>query len=211
MAEFNYRFFRVLNLGVLILLCYLPLLVFGQYSKTKLSGAFAYKGNSTIKLTDDSSRQLLINDLTVGAYLSSQNASCRSDIGLYLFKVDSKGKINKKDIEYFGTLVNSTHESILNNINKTSRKYIKPTKSNRQKEHWYLFEYLSKGYKDGCYDKNCDKEQFNLEEQLINYKTMIEAAIYNVKGIHQKLTFIEGSSYDEAIRKGLVPPPEVLY
>jgi len=211
MAEFNYRFFRVLNLGVLILLCYLPLLVLGQYSKTKLSGAFAYKGNSTIKLTDDSSRQLLINDLTVGAYLSSQNASCRSDIGLYLFKVDSKGKINKKDIEYFGTLVNSTHESILNNINKTSRKYIKPTKSNRQKEHWYLFEYLSKGYKDGCYDKNCDKEQFNLEEQLINYKTMIEAAIYNVKGIHQKLTFIEGSSYDEAIRKGLVPPPEVLY
>ena len=52
----------------------------------------------TIKLTEDNSRQLLINDLTKGAYLSSQNLSCRSDIGLYLFKVDSKGKIHEKDI-----------------------------------------------------------------------------------------------------------------
>jgi hypothetical protein len=108
------------NLIILSSFLVLPLFVFGQYSKTKLSGAFAYKGNSTTKLTEDSSRQLLINDLTTGVYLSSQNTSCRSDIGLYLFKVDSQGKINKK------------------------------------------------------------------------------------------VTFIDGSSYDEAIRKGLVPPPEVL-
>lgn len=121
------------NLIILSSFLVLPLFVFGQYSKTKLGGVFSYKGNSSIKLTEDSSRQLLINDLTTGVYLSSQNTSCRSDIGLYLFKVDSQGKINKKDLEYFGTLVDSTHESILYNINKTSGKYIKPAKNNRQK------------------------------------------------------------------------------
>ena len=48
---------------------------------------------------------MLVKDLTTGAYLSSQNSSCRSDIGLYLFKVDSKGKINGNDIIYFGTFI----------------------------------------------------------------------------------------------------------
>lgn len=198
------------KLNTLILLSCHPLLVVGQYSKTKLSGPLTYKGNSAIKLTEDSSRHLLISDLTIGAYLSSQNASCRSDIGIYLFKVDSKGKIHEKDIIYFGTLVDSTHESILNNIKKTSEKYLKPTKNTRQKELWYFFKYLSKGYKYGCYDHKCGAEIVRLEDQLINYSTMIDAALYNVKGINQKLTFIEGSSYEEAIRKGLVPPPEII-
>jgi hypothetical protein len=40
---------------------------------------------------------------------------------------------------------------------------------------------------------------------------MIWSTLDKVKGINKKLTFIDGSSYDEAIRKGLVPPPEVLY
>ncbi|MFM1755096.1 MAG: hypothetical protein RLZZ236_2035 [Bacteroidota bacterium] len=199
------------NLIILSSFLVLPLFVFGQYSKTKLGGVFSYKGNSSIKLTEDSSRQLLINDLTTGVYLSSQNTSCRSDIGLYLFKVDSQGKINKKDLEYFGTLVDSTYQSILYNINKTSGKYIKPTKNNRQKEHWYLFEYLSKGYKYGCYDHNFSNELVRLEAQISHFKIMIWSTLDKVKGINKKLTFIDGSSYDEAIRKGLVPPPEVLY
>jgi hypothetical protein len=164
-----------LILRTVILLCGLPIFVFGQYSKTKLSGAFAYKGNSTIKLTEDSSRQLLINDLTKGAYLSSQNISCHSDIGLYLFKVNSNGKIQGKDIIYYGTLVDSTQQSILNNIMKTSGKYLKPTRNTHQKEHWYLFEYLSNGYKYGCFDRNCRNEQSMLEDQLVNYKIMIWA------------------------------------
>jgi hypothetical protein len=78
MAEFIFRFFKVLNFGALILLCCFPILGFGQYSKTKISWPFTYKGNSSIKLTEDCSRQLLICDLTRGAYLSSQNSSCRS-------------------------------------------------------------------------------------------------------------------------------------
>ena len=210
MQEIYHRLFKVLLMILLIVFFCSPLLVNGQYSKTKLSGPFTYKGNSAIKLTEDSSRQLLISDLTIGAYLSSQNASCRSDIGLYLFKEDSKGKIHEKDIVYFGTLVDSTHESILNNIIKTSGKFLKPAKNARQKEHWYFFKYLSKGYKYGCYDHKCGAELVRLEDQLINYSTMIDAALYNVKGINQKLTFIEGSSYEEAIRKGLVPPPEII-
>jgi hypothetical protein len=189
----------------------LPLFMMGQYSKTKISGAFAYKGNSTIKLTEDSSRQLLINELTKGAYVSTQNLSCRSDIGLYLFKVDYKGKINGNDIIYYGTLVDSTHESILINIKRTSGKYLRPSKNTQAKEHWYLFEYLSKGYRKECNDQSCRNEKFILEDQLINYKILIGVTIEKVKGISRNLTFIEGSSYDEAIRKGLVPPPEVLY
>ena len=129
---------------------------------------------------------------------------------LMLSTQSRSNKIHEKDIVYFGTLVDSTHESILYNINKTSGKYIKPAKNNRQKEHWYLFEYLSKGYKYGCYDHKCGAELVRLEAQLVNYSTMIDAALYNVKGINQELTFIEGSSYEEAIRKGLVPPPEII-
>ena len=211
MAEFIFRFFKVLNFGALILLCCFPILGFGQYSKTKLSGPFTYKGNSRIKLTEDSSRQLLINDLTKGAYLSTQNLSCRSDIGLYLFKVDYKGKINGNDIIYYGTLVDSTHESILINIKRTSGKYLRPSKNTQAKEHWYLFEYFSKGYSKDCNDQSSRNEKFILEDQLINYKVLIGATIEKVKGMSRNLTFIEGSSYDEAIRKGLVPPSEFLY
>ncbi len=211
MEELYHRLFKVLIMILLIVFFCSPLLVNGQFSKTKLSGPFTYKGNSAIKLTEDSSRQLLINDLTIGAYLSTQNSSCRSDIGLYLFKVDSKGEIHEKDIIYFGTLVDSTNESILNNIKKTSGKYLRPSKNTQAKEHWYLFEYLSKGYRKECNDQSCRNEKFILEDQLINYKVLIGVTIEKVEGINRKLTFIEGSSYEEAIRKGLVPPPEILY
>jgi hypothetical protein len=188
----------------------LPLFMNGQYSKTKLSGPFTYKGNSVIKLTEDSSRQLLINDLTTGAFLSSQNETCHSDIGFYLFNVDSKGKIHEKDIVYFGTLVDSTQESILSNIKKTSGKYLKPAKNSRQKEHLYLFEYLSKGYKYGCYDNNCDEEILRIEYQLKLYKRIVWAILEKVKVVDKKVTIIKGSSYDEAIKKGLIAPPEII-
>ena len=208
MDQFNYRFFRVLILGVLILIYCFPLLVFGQYSKTKISGAFAYKGNSTIKLTEDSARQLLINDLTKGTYLSTQNLSCISYIGLFLFKVDYKGKINGNDIIYYGTLVDSTHESILINIKRTSGKYLRPSKNTQAKEHWYLFEYLSNGYKEGCFDRNCRNVQSLLEDQLVNYKIMIWATFEKVKNVRNVLTFIDGNSNEVAFRKGLIKREE---
>ncbi len=208
MAKFNSKIFREVLLGVLVLICCFPILVFGQYGKSKLSGPFTYKGNSTSKLTVDSSCQLLVHDLTKGAYISSQNATCRSDIGLYLYKVDSRGKINEKEIIYWGTLVDSTQESILQNIKMTSGKYVKPSKNTRQAEHWYLFEYISNGYKTGCFDRNCRNEQSVLENQLINYKFMIWSTIEKVKGLTANLTFIDGNSNDEAIRKGLIKREE---
>jgi hypothetical protein len=197
-----------LILRALILLCSLPIFVFGQNTKSKISGAFSYLGNSKNRLTENNSSQLLINDLTKGVHLSSQNSSCHSDIGLYLFKVDSKGKIQGKDIIYYGTLVDSTQESILNNIKKTSGKYLKPTRNTYQKEHWYLFEYLSNGYKEGCFDRNCRNEQSLLEDQLVNYKIMIWATFEKVKNVRNVLTFIDGNSNEEAFRKGLIKREE---
>lgn len=196
------------KLKTLAIFLVLPLFLNGQFSKTNISGAFSYKGNSKIRLTENNSSLLLINDLTTGAYISSQNASCHSDIGLYLFKVDSHGKINGNDIIYYGTLLDSTHESILNNIKKTSGKYLKPLKNNRQREHWYLFEYLSNGYKTGCFDRKCEYEQSMLEDQLVNYKVMIWATFEKVKNVRNILTFIDGNSNDEALRKGLIKREE---
>jgi hypothetical protein len=196
------------KLKTIVLFLVLPLLMNGQFSKNKLSGAFSYLGNSKNRLTENSSSQLLIKDLTTGAYLSSQNMSCHSDIGLYLFKVNSNGKIQGKDIIYYGTLVDSTQQSILNNIKKTSGKYLKPTRNTHQKEHWYLFEYLSNGYKYGCFDRNCRNEQSMLEDQLVNYKIMIWATFEKVKNVRNVLTFIDGNSNDEAFRKGLIKREE---
>jgi hypothetical protein len=206
MTKFNAKFFRIVVLG--ILLCCFPILLVGQYSKTKFSGTLTYAGNSKIRLTTDSSSQLLIHDLTKGAYLSSQNSSCHSDIGLYLYKVDSKGKIHEKDIVYWGSLEDSTQQSILRNIKMTSGKYVKPGKNRPQTEHWYLFEYLSNGYKTECFDRNYRNEQSMLENQLNNYKFMIWSTIEKVKGFTSKLTFIDGNSNDEAIRKGLIKREE---
>lgn len=202
---------KIMKVLYFLLFFVLPISFYGQNKKIKVGDPFSYIGTSKLNLTKNSSDKLLVKDLTTGAYLSSQNSSCRSDIGLYLFKVDSKGKINGNDIIYFGTLVDSTNESILNNIKKTSGKYLRPSKNTQAKEHWYLFEYLSEGYRKECNDQSCRNEKFILEDQLINYKVLIGVTIEKVKGINQKLTFIEGSSYEEAIRKGLVPPPEVLY
>jgi hypothetical protein len=196
------------NLSLLTLFLVLPLFIYGQTRIITLSNHFSYKGNSTSKLTVDSSCQLLVHDLTKGAYLSSQNATCHSDIGLYLYKVDSKGKIHEKEIIYWGTLADSTQESILHNIKMTSGKYVKPGKNRPQTEHWYLFEYLSNGYKTECFDRNYRNEQSMLENQLNNYKFMIWSTIEKVKGFTSKLTFIDGNSNDEAIRKGLIKREE---
>jgi hypothetical protein len=208
MNKYNIRFIYLLVLASLILICFLPVFVFGQNTKSKIRGAFTYIGNSKNRLTENNSSQLLINDLTKGVHLSSQNSSCHSDIGLYLFKVDSNGKIQGKDIIYYGTLVDSTQQSILNNIKKTSGKYLKPTRNTHQKEHWYLFEYLSNGYKYGCFDRNCRNEQSMLEDQLVNYKIMIWATFEKVKNVRNVLTFIDGNSNDEAFRKGLIKREE---
>lgn len=196
------------NLTFLTLFLVLPLLMYGQTRIITTSNHFSYKGNSTSKLTVDSSCQLLVHDLTKGAYLSSQNSSCHSDIGLYLYKVDSKGKIHEKDIVYWGSLEDSTQQSILRNIKMTSGKYMKPGKNTIQREHWYLFEYLSYGYKTECFDRNYRHEQSMLENQLNNYKFMIWSTIEKVKGLTSKLTFIDGNSNDEAIRKGLIKREE---
>jgi hypothetical protein len=47
-----------------------------------------------------------------------------------------------------------------------------------------------------------------LENQLNNYKFMIWSTIEKVKGLTSKLTFIDGNSNDEAIRKGLIKREE---
>ena len=57
------------SLTFLTLFLVLPLLIYGQTRIITTSKHFSYKGNSTSKLTVDSSSQLLVHDLTKGAYL----------------------------------------------------------------------------------------------------------------------------------------------
>lgn len=199
---------KIMNLLYFFLFFVLPISFYGQNKKNIVGEPFSYIGTSKLNLTKNSSDKLLVKDLTTGAYLSSQNSSCRSDIGLYLFKVDSNGKIRGNDIIYYGTLVDSTHESIINNIKKTSGKYIRPSKNTQAKEHWYLFEYLSNGYKEGCFDRNCRNVQSLLEDQLVNYKIMIWATFEKVKNVRNVLTFIDGNSNEVAFRKGLIKREE---
>ena len=92
---------KIMKVLYFLLFFVLPISFYGQNKKIKVGDPFSYIGTSKLNLTKNSSDKLLVKDLTTGAYLSSQNSSCRSDIGLYLFKVDSKGKINGNDIIYF--------------------------------------------------------------------------------------------------------------
>jgi hypothetical protein len=203
MAQFNYRFFRVLILGGLILICCLPLLVFGQYSKTKISVAFAYKGVSKVRLTADSANRLLINDLTRNIYFSTKKPSCQYEVGIFMFNVNSNGKIDNSSIECIGNLLDTTRNDILTNIKTASGKFVKGAKNGKVKNCWYVFEYFSLGY-----DKNCgdlmNAIDWERSKQSMFYSYAFRHLFKNISERQKKIIFISGSSNREAERRGLI-------
>lgn len=195
---------NILNALVLYLL--FPLLLIGQKSKNNLEVPFSYKGYAKIKLTVDSANNLLINDLTKGIYFPMKRPSCQYEVGLFLFKVNSKGRINKDEIIWQGKLVDSTRKDILTNILKTSGKYIKNGKHLNKKNHWYLFEYISIGYDSNCGGEEIRKAQRQLTDNNWAYYSMVKKMMKNITGLKSNLTLLMGSSNVEAEKRGLLKP-----
>lgn len=197
-------------ISLLFLLVSLPFLTKGQIKNETLARAFSYKGISKIRLTADSANRLLINDLTRNIYFSTKKPSCQFEVGLFLFKVDSKGRINKDEIIWQGKLVDSTRKDILTNILKTSGKYVKNDKKLNRKNHWYLFEYISIGYDSNCGGEEVIKAQRQLTDNNWAYYSMVKKMLENITGLKSNLTLLMDSSNAEAERRGFIKPLDYL-
>jgi len=193
-------------ISLLFLLVCFPNLTKGQIKKESLAKAFSYRGVSKVRLTVDSANRLLISDLTRNIYFSTKRPSCQYEVGLFLFKVDSKGRINKDEIIWQGKLVDSTRKDILTNILKTSGKYIKNGKHLNRKNHWYLFEYISIGYDSNCGGEEIRKAQRQLTDNNWAYYSMVKKMMKNITGLKSNLTLLMGSSNVEAEKRGLIKP-----
>ena len=198
------------SISLLFLLVIVPHLTNGQIKKESLAKAFAYKGVSKVRLTADSANRLLINDLTRNIYFSTKKPSCQYEVGLFLFKVDSKGRINKDEIIWQGKLLDSTRKDILTNIINTSGKYIKSSKHLNRKIHWYLFEYISVGYDSNCGGEEIRKAQQQLTDNNWTYYSMLKRITENISGLKSNLTLLMASSNAEAERRGFIKPLDYL-
>ena len=197
-------------ISALFLMVSLPLLTMGQIKKESLAKPFSYKGVSKIRLTADSANKLLINDLTRNIYFSTKKPSCQYEVGLFLFKVDSKGRVNKDEIILQGKLVDSTRKDIISNILKTSGKYSKNGNHTNRKNHWFLFEYISIGY-----DSNCGGEEIRIAQRQLTdnnwaYYSMVKKMLENITGLKSNLTLLMGNSNAEAERRGFIKPLDYL-
>jgi hypothetical protein len=168
-----------------------------------ISHAFSYQGNAKFGLSSDSANKLLVHDLTKNIYFSAKKPSCQYEVGIFMFKINSNGKIDNSSIECIGNLLDTTRNDILMNIKSASGKFVKGAKNGKVKNCWYVFEYFSLGY-----DKNCgdlmNAIDWERSKQSMFYSYAFRHLFKNISDRKKKLIFISGSSNREAERRGLI-------
>jgi hypothetical protein len=193
-------------INTLFLFLLFPLLVFGQNINRNLEVPFSYKGYSKVKLTRDSANKLLINDLTKGIYFPMNRPSCQNDVGIFLFKVDFRGRVSTNDIYWNGTLLDSIRTDIINNIKKSTGKYYKPSSKIISKNHWYIFEYNSLGFDLDCGGDVYLKEQLKQSKVAWSYYSIVKKMVNNISGLKSNVTILMSTSNTEAEKRGLLKP-----
>jgi hypothetical protein len=142
-------------------------------NKSKLD-PFYYFGNK-IKKGDTHCYEILETELVADVPVPA-DVLCRNNYGIFAFKINSRGKIEK--LAYEGDLDSSIVRKIKLNIRKTEGKYIRPSKSNQESFHWFVLPFMSNGYHLGPYTcANAVKleTEFNLESKRArSYLNIIE-------------------------------------
>jgi hypothetical protein len=108
--------------------------------KSKLE-PFYYFDNK-IKKGNTHCFEILENDLVADVPIPA-DVLCRNNYGIFAFKINSRGKIEK--LEYEGDLDSSIVRKIKLNIRKTEGNYTRPSKSNQESFHWFVLPFFSNG------------------------------------------------------------------
>jgi hypothetical protein len=141
--------------------------------KNKLD-PFFYFGNE-IKKGNTHCYEILENDLVADVPVPA-DVLCRNNYGIFAFKINRKGKIEK--LEYEGDLDSSIVRKIKLNIRKTEGNYTRPSKSNQESFHWFVLPFMSNGYHLGpfsCANAVKLEIEFNLESKRArSYLNIIE-------------------------------------
>lgn len=187
-----------------ISLLFVNFLICGQtYKKIKATN-YSYKGNSTHEISLDSSRKLLISDITKNIYFSTRKPSCYSEVGLFLFKVNSAGNVEPNDIKWFGELLDSTRNDIISNIKLTSGKYKLLKNKSLKKYHWYLIEYFSIGYDSNCGGVEVLNSTWELTNQRNTLSSTISMMAKDVLKSESNFTHIVCGNYEESVKRKLI-------
>lgn len=174
-----------------------------QIKGKSISQAFSYHGNAKFGLSSDSANKLLVHDLTKNIYFSTKKPSCQYEVGIFMFNINSKGKIDNSSIECIGNLLDTTRNDILTNIKSASGKFIPGAKKGRVKKCWYIFEYFSLGYDNNCGDL-MNAIDWERSKQSMFYSYAYRHLIKNISDRQKKIIFISGSNNKEAEIRGLI-------
>jgi hypothetical protein len=141
--------------------------------KSKLE-PFYYFGNK-IKKGNTHCFEILENELVADVPVPA-DVLCRNNYGIFIFKINSRGKIEK--LAYEGDLDSSIVRKIKLNIRKTEGNYTRPSKSNQESFHWFVLPFMSNGYHLGPYTcANAERleTEFNVESKRArSYLNIIE-------------------------------------
>lgn len=190
------KYFTAIMLLVSNLIC-------GQTYKKNKAANYSYKGNSTREISLDSSHKLLINDVTKNIYFSTRKPSCFSEVGLFLFKVNSTGNIDPNGIKWFGDLLDSTRNDIISNIKLTSGKYKIYQDKSLKKYHWYLIEYFSVGYESNCGGKEVINTTWELSNQRNTLSSTISIIVKDILKSDSNFTRLVCGNYEESVKRKL--------
>lgn len=113
----------------------------------KSKDPFFYFGNK-IRRGESHCYETLENDLVAGVPIPA-DILCRNNYGIFAFKVNREGKIEK--VEYSGDLDSSIVRKIKLNIRQTDGKYVKPTNSKKESFHWFVLSFVSNGSRLNSY------------------------------------------------------------
>ncbi len=144
------------------------------FAKKNKLDPYYYSGNK-IKKGNSHCYETLENDLVADVPVPA-DVLCRNNYGIFAFKINSRGIIEK--LEYEGDLDSSIVRRIKLNIRKTAGNYTRPSKSNQESFHWFVLPFMSNGYHLGTF--HCENAikldiEFNIESKRArSYLNIIE-------------------------------------
>lgn len=189
-AIFPMKSFPLKALALIFLIGFSPKVLFGQKS-TNLMQLSLENNTPLSKISFDKSNNNLIQHLIHKIHLTNLNTSCHNEIGIFIFKLNNKGKVSAKEIKYMGTLLDSTKDEIIANIKSISWVLKPQSKSLLKLNQWYIFKFSIYADSSKCNDKAAIEILKQIENNEQFYWSAINSIYDNLSVSPQNITFLE--------------------
>ncbi len=189
-AIFPMKSFPLKALALIFLIGFIPKVLFGRES-TELMQLSPENNTPLFNSSFDESSDNLIQHLIHKIHLSNSNTSCNNEIGIFIFKLNNKGKVSAKEIKYMGTLIDPTKDEIIANIKSLSRALKPQRKSLLKLNQWYIFKFSIYADSSKCNEKAAIEIPKQIENNEQFYWSTINTIYVNLSVSLKNITFLE--------------------